>query len=136
MNATTWTMYREYLEKTGSEAAAAALTLADVMQGEADRVPAAATNQPMTVPEVAKLLRVRPNKVLAWIRSGRLRGYNVTEREQGRPKYRVNAEDLDAFMKQRAPQGVTLTGRPLGSRSARKKALHWSQPATASRESG
>ena len=38
MNATTWTIYQEYLNRIGNESAAAALTLADVMQSQADRV--------------------------------------------------------------------------------------------------
>ena len=70
----------------------------------------------MTVPEVAKLLRVRPDKVLSWIRSGRLRGYNVAEKENGRPKYRVNPDDLEAFMQQRAVTQPAPKGRPAGRR--------------------
>ncbi len=98
--------YNEYLEKTGEASAAAALTLADVVQ---------AGERPLTVPEVAKFLRVRPNKVLSWIRSGRLRGYNITERENGRPKYRVNPSDLNDFVSRRCPTRPTSPGRPAGS---------------------
>ena len=123
MNATTWTIYREYLNQVGEPGAAAALTLADVMQstrdaGGAETSTAAlpAPHQPLTVPEVAKFLRVRPNKVLSWIRSGRLRGYNITERENGRPKYRVNPGDLEAFTQQRAITQATPKGRPPGRR--------------------
>jgi excisionase family DNA binding protein len=54
--------------------------------------------QPLTVPEVAKYLRVRPDKVLSWLRSGRLRGFNVAEKENGRPRYRVRPADLDDFI--------------------------------------
>ena len=71
---------------------------------------------PMTVPEVAKLLRVRPDKVLAWIRSGRLRGYNVAEKENGRPKYRINPADLEAFIQRRAVTQPAPKGRPAGRR--------------------
>jgi excisionase family DNA binding protein len=74
------------------------------------------TGQPLTVPEVAKLLRVRPDKVLSWIRSGRLRGYNITERENGRPKYRINQSDLDVFAQQRAITQPAPKGRPAGRR--------------------
>jgi excisionase family DNA binding protein len=74
------------------------------------------TGQPLTVPEVAKFLRVRPNKVLSWIRSGRLRGYNITERENGRPKYRINPSDLEAFTQQRAITQPAPKGRPAGRR--------------------
>ena len=50
----------------------------DASHGREKRV--AQQDRPATVPEVAKFLRVRPDKVLSWIRSGRLRGYNVAER--------------------------------------------------------
>ncbi len=72
--------------------------------------------RPLTVPEVATLLRVRPDKVLAWIRSGRLRGYNVAEKEGGRPKYRVNPADLEGFAQQRAVTQPAPKGRPAGRR--------------------
>jgi excisionase family DNA binding protein len=71
-------------------------------------------DRPLTVPEVAKFLRVRPDKVLSWVRSGRLRGYNVAERENGRPKYRVNPDDLQSFMQQRAVTQPAPKGRPVG----------------------
>lgn len=74
------------------------------------------TDTPLTVPEVAKFLRVSPDKVLSWIRSGRLRGYNVAERENGRPKYRVNPDDLQSFMQQRAITQPAPKGRPVGHR--------------------
>ena len=109
MNLATWTMYREYLEKTSEPSAAAALTLADAMQSSTRLE---SPQQPLTVPEVAKFLRVRPNKVLSWIRSGRLRGYNITERENGRPKYRINPSDLEAFSQQRAITQSAPKGRP------------------------
>jgi len=75
-----------------------------------------AANRPLTVPEVAKFLRVRPDKVLSWIRSGRLRGYNVAEKEDRRPTYRVNPEDLEAFTKLRMPIQPAPKGRPPGRR--------------------
>jgi len=50
----------------------------------------------LTPPEVAKTLRVSESKVASWIRSGRLRAYNVSEGQ--RPKYRIRADDLDAFL--------------------------------------
>jgi excisionase family DNA binding protein len=116
MNATTWTIYREYLDRVNDPASAASLTLADAMQTARDDQPESPLpDQPLTVPEVAKLLRVRPDKVLAWIRSGRLRGYNVAEKEQGRPKYRVNPSDLDDFAKRRCVIQPAPTGRPTGS---------------------
>ena len=82
-------------------------------------------NRPMMVPEVAKFLRVRPDKVLSWIRSGRLRGYNVAEHETGRPKYRVNPDDLEAFMLMRAPLQPTPRGRPVGRHIRRIPEPKW-----------
>ena len=127
MNATVYTIFREYLEQTDQDRpASATLTLADVLQTALDApavLPSADPSLPMTVPEVAKFLRVRPDKVLSWIRSGRLRGYNVAEREKGRPKYRVNPSDLDAFSRLREPVQPVPAGRPAGSRSLPKKVL-------------
>jgi len=136
MNAAVQQDFTEALELVGGDKAAAAnLVLASALRAG----PLATHGQPMpqkpplTVPEVAKLLRVRQTKVLSWIRSGRLRGYNVTERENGRPKYRVNPNDLEAFTKRRMPLQATPVGRPVGSRSTPKKVLSWSQPDTAKR---
>jgi excisionase family DNA binding protein len=47
-----------------------------------------------TTREVAKLLRVSPEKVLGWIHRGELRAVNVSNRI--RPQYRVSRDDLDA----------------------------------------
>jgi excisionase family DNA binding protein len=124
MNDTTHTIYREYLDCThGNEAAAAALTLADAMQRtlDAPKTESAAPitmtpGKPLTVTEVAKFLRVSPTKVLSWIRSGRLRGYNVAERENSRPKFRVEPDDLAAFTQQRAITQPAPKGRPPGRR--------------------
>jgi excisionase family DNA binding protein len=118
MNPAVEQLYADYLQRTNCDTtAAASLTLAEVMQSAKDVNGAVGTpqqNRPLTVPEVAKFLRVRPDKVLSWIRSGRLRGYNVAERESGRPKYRVNPDDLEAFMQQRAIIQPAPKGRPAG----------------------
>jgi len=121
MNATVYTIFREYLEKTSQDrSAAAALTLADVMQEARDAAspsspPTPAAGQPLTLPEVARHLRVRPNKVLGWVRSGELRAYDVTARQGGRrPKYRVDPDDLAAFTQRRAVASAPPAGRPLG----------------------
>lgn len=54
----------------------------------------------LTPPEVAKLLRVRCKKVLAWIRSGELTASNVSNGFQ--PRYRIKESELEAFMQGRA----------------------------------
>ena len=137
MNEAVYAIYREYLELIGDKSIAASLTLADMMQQTLDATPfplaippvapAAAPpappvdpTQPMTVPQVAKLLRVGPDKVLTWIRSGRLRGYNVAEKETGKPKYRVNPADLEEFTQRRVPGQPVPVGRPAGSRNKPK----------------
>jgi len=98
----------------GDRAAAANLALASALRTSVRvNIP---TDRPLTVPEVAKMLRVRRDKVLTWIRSNRLRGFNVAEQENGRPKYRVNQADLEAFMVQRAVTQPARKGRPAGRR--------------------
>ncbi len=56
----------------------------------------------LTSREVARHLRVSPDKVLGWIRRGELRAVNVGNRT--RPQYRVGQDDLDAFLKAREVQ--------------------------------
>lgn len=112
MNPAIQRLYADYLALTGENTAAANLALAHVMQESGSvRI---SSDQPLTAPEVAKFLRVRPDKVLAWIRSGRLRGYNVAECENGRPKYRVNRSDLEDFIRQRSTTQPAPKGRPKG----------------------
>lgn len=62
----------------------------------------------LTPPEIAKSLRVSESKVASWIRSGRLRAFNVSE--SARPKYRIRGDDLDEFLAGRA---VTPPTRPV-----------------------
>lgn len=97
--------YQRYLEQTKDMSAAACLTLAEITS---------TVEQPMTVPEVATFLRVSRNKVLTWIRSGQLRGYNVAT--TGRPKYRVNRADLETFAQVQTPLKPQPGGRPAGRR--------------------
>lgn len=52
----------------------------------------------LTPPQVAAQLAVHTEKVLRWIRSGKLRAINVTEKPFGRPRYRVKPADLEAFV--------------------------------------
>lgn len=102
--------FNEALELVdGDRGAAAQLVLAAVLRESCH-------DQPMTVPEVAKHLRVRPDKVLSWIRSGRLRGYDVAEKEGGHPRYRVNPADLEAFLQGRATSTPSPVRRPRKAR--------------------
>lgn len=134
MHAAVNALYAEYLEHTGGDkAAAASLALAAVMQrGQ----PMPAGDRPLTLPEVAKHLRVRPNKVLAWIRDGELRAYNVAARHGGlRPKYRVNPEDLAAFSQRRAVVASPSPAQPAGRRRP-LPVFAPPEPAAAKRERG
>ena len=123
MNGTTWTVYREYLDKVGEPAAAASLALADTIQQQMDGK-AAPADQPMTVPEVARILRVRRNKVLAWIKTSALKAVNITERVGGRPKYRIRRDDLDAFLTLRNTVQAVKLGRPKDA-PTQAKSLPW-----------
>jgi len=114
MNPQVKALFDQYLKLTGGDkAAAASLAVADLLATGRSQ-PAA--SRPLTVPELAKFPRLRRDKVLSWIRSGRPRGYNVAETENGRPKYRVNPEDVEAFTRLRMPFQPAPNGRPPGRR--------------------
>jgi len=69
----------------------------------------------MTPPAVAERLGVDPDRVRGWIVRGELRAVDVSERPgQGRPRYRVLLEDLDAFLTARAvaPPAPRRASRP------------------------
>ena len=51
----------------------------------------------MTPPEVAKALRVKPQTVHAWIRSGELTAINVANHGASRPRYRISPEAFAEF---------------------------------------
>jgi hypothetical protein len=56
-----------------------------------------------TPPEIARLFRVRPTKVLSWIRGGKLAAVNLATSTAGkRPRYRVARESLQAFLAARS----------------------------------
>jgi excisionase family DNA binding protein len=52
----------------------------------------------LTPPEAAKLLRVSPKKVVAWIRDGRLRARNVAAVGVKRPQYRIPLSEWERFL--------------------------------------
>jgi excisionase family DNA binding protein len=104
-------LYDEYIAAGVEPVAAVALAVAEMPARE---------QPPYTVPEIAKFLRVRPDKVLTWIRAGELRGYNVTAKLGGRPKYRVNHADFLDFQLRRTELPAKRAGRPVASRSRPK----------------
>jgi hypothetical protein len=73
-----------------------------------------------TPPEIAARLRVKPERVVSWIRRGELTGVNLAERGSKRPRYRVSQIALDAFLaaRQECPKQVAVT-KPM--RQSRQK---------------
>lgn len=67
----------------------------------------------LTAPEVARHLRVSPNKILTFIRSGELAAINIASRPSGRPRYRIDQADLEKFEAKRA---VAAVGKPIRQR--------------------
>jgi hypothetical protein len=62
------------------------------------------TSPALSVREVSELLKMRQHAVLALIRSDQLRAVDVSLRQGGRPRWRILAEDLDAFLLRRTHQ--------------------------------
>lgn len=54
----------------------------------------------LTPPMVARRLGVKPEKVVAWVRSGQLRALNVSNGT--RPRFRIDPADLAVFEQGRA----------------------------------
>jgi excisionase family DNA binding protein len=65
----------------------------------------------LTPPEVARRLRVNPDKVLRWIRSGELRAVNLAAGPAGRPRWRVDAADLAVFDARRSARPAPAARR-------------------------
>ena len=55
----------------------------------------------LSPPEVAERLRLSPDKVLAWIKSGELVAVNTATKLGGRPRYRISPNSLAEFEKRR-----------------------------------
>lgn len=51
----------------------------------------------LSPPQIARHLSVGVGKVLGWIRRGELRAVNVAARLGGRPRWRIDLRDLEAF---------------------------------------
>ena len=56
----------------------------------------------LTPPEVARQWGVSIDKVLTFIRTGELRAVNFATRLSGRPRYRIDINDLRDFEQRRA----------------------------------
>lgn len=56
----------------------------------------------LTPPRVAALLRVKADKVLYWIHTGKLTAINVSD--ASRPRFRISQDALDTFLRSREVQ--------------------------------
>jgi len=61
----------------------------------------------LTVPEIAAQWRCNVDKVRRFIETGELRGINIAQSLNTRPRYRVKVEDVAAFEDRRAAASVT-----------------------------
>ena len=78
MNSTTWTTYREYLDRVSDPAAAASLTLADALQSTLDqRQPDPATPSALTIAQAAERLGMSSATVYKMCQSGQLKSFRV-----------------------------------------------------------
>ncbi len=69
-----------------------------------------------TPPQLAEEFGVDADKILGWIRSGQLIAINMVATTGGRPRYRISAEEAEAFLKRRGsappPQSSPRTKPP------------------------
>ena len=58
----------------------------------------------LSPPQIAKMLGVKPDKVLYWIHTGKLQAVNVATQEGSRPQYMVTPAAFDLFKNRRTTQ--------------------------------
>lgn len=51
----------------------------------------------LTPPELARIWGCKPDKVLAFIKSGQLRAIDLSERRDKRPRFRIDPADVELF---------------------------------------
>lgn len=56
----------------------------------------------VTPPKLAERLAVSPEKVIGWIRRGELRAVDVSDKQGGRPQWRIAESDIAVFLERRA----------------------------------
>ncbi len=66
--------------------------------------------QMMTPPALARLWGVSPEKVRGWIESGELCAMNVASKLGGRPRYRIDLDEVRAFVARRSATENSCTG--------------------------
>jgi hypothetical protein len=62
------------------------------------------TSAVLTPPQIARQYGIAPEKVVAFIKSGELRAFNLAKKPGGRPRYKIAMEDLLAFLECRRVQ--------------------------------
>ena len=72
--------------------------------------PDMAENDCLTVPEIAKLLRVSKNKVRYWITTGRLQSFDLGAGKTRRPQYRITLAHLRMFLESKKARAGVSTG--------------------------
>jgi hypothetical protein len=72
----------------------------------------------LTPPQLARQLAIDAAKVIGWIRAGELRAINIATTLAGRPRYRIDPRDADAFLARRA---AAATSPPPAARSRRRR---------------
>ena len=66
----------------------------------------------LTPPELARRWRVKPERIIAWIRAGELRAFNVASRPGvGKPRYRIPQDAIIEFENRRSAAQVKTTRR-------------------------
>lgn len=73
-----------------------------------------------TPPEIAKLLRVSPDTVRGWIRSGELKASDLSATRGGRPSFRINEDSVRQFL---ALRSVSPPPKPTRRRKQRDIAI-------------
>lgn len=73
----------------------------------------------LTPPKIAKALAVNPDKVLGWIRLGRLKAVNVVDPPK-RPRYRVSPEALQEFLNSIAVTPAAKTPRRAAAKTYKR----------------
>ena len=76
----------------------------------------------LTPPELARRYGVAPEQVLLWIRGGELLATNLATRPDGRPRWRISADAIEAFEAARSSSPTPKT-----KRRRRGKAEHVTQ---------
>ena len=69
----------------------------------------------LSPPQVAKMIGVKPDKILYWIHTGVMPAVNVAQKEDGRPQYAVTPAGLDIFTTRRS------TRQPVKVKRARRQ---------------